>query len=1141
MLTKESLDQLNSLTPEQRQVALKILKDTLETNKSSTLNEMLETDYDEIPVDIDTFLTDPRYLGKFTNNGKNLTYRKWPEALREWFPNPLAPSPYVEIALTGCLSANTKIAMLDGTNLTIKELYDKYLDNPKNNGKDTIDYVYSFDVNKNKYVVGELTRVFYTGKKDVYKITLDNGESITCSKEHPFMTRDKHWKTISSGLSIGESLMPFNRYEDNKGYEVINHPQKDGSFIKENTHRITLKYKYGDNVKGAVHHKDLNKRNNKPMNITKSTWMAHRMYHAKSEYAGNLYQYKYLRGEISKEEYKKVIKKVQQSSVKSRWIDNRDENCKLMKQITTNRMKNGFAKELSNKHWNKIDKENRVNYMREHKIGFMADSEYNTKYHPNLLKINREDYLKLLHSCYDKKDFIDKAINQFECSKGGVISFANRINVSLDNKSNYIQNSWVNSLNKSNKKLISMMNDLYNENNDITDELFKNKYKYSKFIPSECIKQYFNNDKDKFVELVANYNHKIVNIEYIGEEDTYDLTVRNYHNFCLSSGIVSKNSIGIGKSTNFDYAGCYFLYKLMCLKDPNSYYGQPGSTLWFCFFNNTLNSANSAAYGKFQAMLQSSPWFMERGSLSGTKNVEYIPDKNIRFMVGSTLQHTLGVNIIWAALDEVNFKNGKNISMEQSKIFEMYSIILERISSRYLVNGRPAGMMFLASSKQSQYDFLENYIQKKVEENKRKPKSERTFYCFDESQWNVLPASKYPSGKTFKIACQNPMLPNKIIEPDEETPESLKELEQNGYRIIDVPMELYDKAKMSLDNFLMNTAGIASTLASKYLHPSLYIENEYEHIERPFEKEVLEIGLKDKLRIIDFFNPKALGDSIIHKKLYMHIDTSLTGDRTGISCIAISGYKHQKKYSDTGEEYDMNELVYRQLFTIGIQAPKGDQISFQKTREFIYYLKKQLGWNIQMVTTDGFQSADLRQSLTLAGIPSGYISLDKTPDGYETFKIALQENRAILILHEYQPLLFAEFQNVERNNMSGKVDHTIDGSKDLLDSLVGSIYSASKNIKPEEIYSLENYDVLLQANTDETRISANPINNLFFKPPEETVKSYAEKQNEKMDLEVQTIKKLRAEMSKEENINTSDAQLLEMLSNSTLDDDMLIF
>lgn len=116
--------------------------------------------------------------------------------------------------------------------------------------------------------------------------------------------------------------------------------------------------------------------------------------------------------------------------------------------------------------------------------------------------------------------------------------------------------------------------------------------------------------------------------------------------------IALTGAIGLGKSTNFDFAMTYFLYKLMCLKDPNSYYGQPGSTLWFCFFNNTLNSANSAAYSKFQSMLKSSKWFMERGTLTGIKNPEYVPNKNIRFMVGSTLQHTLGINIIAACLSE---------------------------------------------------------------------------------------------------------------------------------------------------------------------------------------------------------------------------------------------------------------------------------------------------------------------------------------------------------------------------------------------------------------------------------------------------------------------------------------------------------
>ena len=71
----------------------------------------------------------------------------------------------------------------------------------------------------------------------------------------------------------------------------------------------------------------------------------------------------------------------------------------------------------------------------------------------------------------------------------------------------------------------------------------------------------------------------------------------------------------------------------MCLKDPNSYYGQPGATLWFCFFNNTLNSANSAAYAKFQAMLQSSPWFMERGTVSGRTNLIYQPNKNASCLI----------------------------------------------------------------------------------------------------------------------------------------------------------------------------------------------------------------------------------------------------------------------------------------------------------------------------------------------------------------------------------------------------------------------------------------------------------------------------------------------------------------------------
>ena len=108
---------------------------------------------------------------------------------------------YSEVALTGCLSANTLIPLLNGKKMTMKELSDI---------RDLDEYVYSFDVNKNEYVPGHLIKAFSTGTKKVYRIYLDNGKYIDATSNHRFMTRDKHWKSIDTGLSIDDSLMPFN-------------------------------------------------------------------------------------------------------------------------------------------------------------------------------------------------------------------------------------------------------------------------------------------------------------------------------------------------------------------------------------------------------------------------------------------------------------------------------------------------------------------------------------------------------------------------------------------------------------------------------------------------------------------------------------------------------------------------------------------------------------------------------------------------------------------------------------------------------------------------------------------------------------------------------------------------------------------
>ena len=77
---------LNSLSPQEREYALKILEDLANTNGNSQLyNDLKYSDYEEIPVDIETFLTDDRYLGNAWKDagGKLKLYPFWLERLKE--------------------------------------------------------------------------------------------------------------------------------------------------------------------------------------------------------------------------------------------------------------------------------------------------------------------------------------------------------------------------------------------------------------------------------------------------------------------------------------------------------------------------------------------------------------------------------------------------------------------------------------------------------------------------------------------------------------------------------------------------------------------------------------------------------------------------------------------------------------------------------------------------------------------------------------------------------------------------------------------------------------------------------------------------------------------------------------------------
>lgn len=139
-----------------------------------------------------------------------------------------------------------------------------------------------------------------------------------------------------------------------------------------------------------------------------------------------------------------------------------------------------------------------------------------------------------------------------------------------------------------------------------------------------------------------------------------DVKFNNYNE------IIFTGAIGIGKTTIALIGMCYVLYSIMCLRNPQAYYGLiPNSTITFSFFNITLDLSKGVAFKRLNEMLLKSPWFMARGTMAGTRYKVYLPGKNIEFGVGSKASHGLGQNIFCLAGDTeilVKGEEGKVLS-----------------------------------------------------------------------------------------------------------------------------------------------------------------------------------------------------------------------------------------------------------------------------------------------------------------------------------------------------------------------------------------------------------------------------------------------------------------------------------------------
>ena len=88
----DSKELLKNLNEQQKDTVLKILKEFAKDGSSRTYAELLYADYKEIPVDIETFLNDDKYLGNAwkDGSGKLKLYPFWLKELKDIFPSNIA-------------------------------------------------------------------------------------------------------------------------------------------------------------------------------------------------------------------------------------------------------------------------------------------------------------------------------------------------------------------------------------------------------------------------------------------------------------------------------------------------------------------------------------------------------------------------------------------------------------------------------------------------------------------------------------------------------------------------------------------------------------------------------------------------------------------------------------------------------------------------------------------------------------------------------------------------------------------------------------------------------------------------------------------------------------------------------------------
>jgi DNA gyrase subunit B len=388
---------------------------------------------------------------------------------------------------------------------------------------------------------------------EVVKVTLDSGETIICTPDHPFMLRDGTYKPAAS-LTQDDHLMPFYQClsEKNKngtglnGYEMVWSPKRNDWIY---THMLADFYNlehgvYQTSDGNHRHHVDFNKLNNNPTNIQRLPEAEHLALHRAHlektlhrpdviEKSRRIHQSPEFRAMMSERMLRPETREILSEQAIAQWESPEYKAYMAAKWREFYDSNESYANEnreqldrAQREYWSDpAHREEQAQRVREY-----------FAYHPHL----REQYSQMAKEQWKDEDLL--AWRREKTKEQWTPEFRSKRREALD-KTYY-------------RKTIEALKKVHTYCGYMDVETYESYRKCQKDHSLLTFKtfcdRYFDGDEVYARDAIRNYNHQIISVEPIEERfDVYDIEVPNTHNFALASGIFVHNSAKQGRDRQF--------------------------------------------------------------------------------------------------------------------------------------------------------------------------------------------------------------------------------------------------------------------------------------------------------------------------------------------------------------------------------------------------------------------------------------------------------------------------------------------------------------------------------------------------------------------------------------------------------------